>query len=147
MRSFRYGNLWALALMTAVVSMSSPAKPASVQQETGVRMIAVEGEGARYWPRWRGPSGQGVVPDNDAYPDTWSATENVLWQKPVPGRGHSSPVVWGDRIFITTAYDDGNRLSVLAFRRSDGSRLWETSRPRAHRKRFIRRTVMPLQRP
>ena len=46
-----------------------------------------------------------------------------------PGSGNSSPVVWGDRIFLTTAYDGGRRVSVLAYRRSDGRLLWETAAP------------------
>jgi outer membrane protein assembly factor BamB len=99
-------------------------------QNAGVRMIAVEGEGAKYWPRWRGPSGQGLV-STGTYPDTWSATQNVLWRTPVPGRGNSSPIVWGDRLFVSTAYDGGRRVSLLAFRRGDGGRLWETFVPAA----------------
>ena len=97
-------------------------------QEPAVRMIADEGDGAKYWPRWRGPSGQGVA-NGGRYPDTWSPTDGVLWEAAVPGSGNSSPIVWGDRIFVTTAYDGGRRLSVLAFQRSDGSRLWETFAP------------------
>src|SRR5688572_8213261 len=97
-------------------------------QDAAVQMIAVPGEGAKYWSRWRGPSGQGLV-TGSGYPDKWSATENVLWKKPVPGSGNSSPVVWGDRIFLTTAYDGGKRLSVLAYRRSDGAQLWESFAP------------------
>lgn len=93
-------------------------------QQATIQMVAVEGEGAKYWPRWRGPSGQGLVAGS-GYADTWSATQNVLWKTSVPGRGNSSPIVWGDRIFLTTAHDGGRRLSVLAFRRSDGARLWE----------------------
>jgi len=93
-----------------------------------VRMLAVEGEGARYWSRWRGPSGQGLV-SGSGYADTWSATQNILWKTPVPGRGNSSPVVWRDRIFLTAEYDGGRRLSVLAFRRADGARLWEVFAP------------------
>jgi outer membrane protein assembly factor BamB len=94
----------------------------------GVEMIPVDGEAAKYWSRWRGPSGQGVV-NGSGYPDTWSATQNVLWKKPVPGRGNSSPIVWNDRIFLTTAYEGGRRLSVIAIRRSDGSLLWEAFAP------------------
>ena len=45
--------------------------------DAGIRMVPVEGEGVDYWPRWRGPSGQGLV-DGSGYPDTWSASENVL---------------------------------------------------------------------
>lgn len=96
--------------------------------DEGVRMIAVEGEGAAYWPRWRGPSGQGYV-EGSGYPEVWSETENVLWRVPVPGRGNSSPIIWGDRIFLTTAYEGGRRLSILAFRRTNGERLWETTVP------------------
>ena len=47
----------------------------------------------------------------------------------MPGRGNSSPIVWRDRIFLTTAYDNGRRLSVLAYRRADGVKLWETFAP------------------
>jgi len=93
-----------------------------------VHMIAVEGEGARYWPGWRGPSAQGIV-SGGAYPDTWSDTENVRFRVGVPGNGNSSPVVWGDRLFLTTAYQGGEGLSLLCFRRSDGARMWETFVP------------------
>jgi outer membrane protein assembly factor BamB len=96
--------------------------------ELPVRMVTTEGEGARYWPRWRGPSGQGLV-TGSGYVDTWSDTDNVLWKVAVPGSGNSSPIVWRDRIFVTTAYDGGERLSVLAYRRADGKRLWETFAP------------------
>ena len=97
-------------------------------RQSGVQMIPVEGEGVKYWSRWRGPSGQGVASGN-AYPDKWSSTENVLWKVPLAGRGNSSPIVWGDRIFLTTAYEAGRRLSVLAYRRTDGSKLWESFVP------------------
>lgn len=99
-----------------------------VAQEPAIRMIGDEGEGARYWPRWRGPSSQGLV-TGTGYPDTWSSSQNILWKTPVPGSGNSSPIVWADRILLTTAYDRGRRLSVLAFRRSDGRLLWETFAP------------------
>lgn len=95
-----------------------------------VRMIEPDGKGSEYWPRWRGPSGQGLV-EGDGYVESWSATENVLWKVEVPGEGNSSPIVWGDRIFLTTAHDDGKRRSVLCFRRSDGKQLWETFAPDA----------------
>ncbi len=92
-----------------------------------VRMVAVEGEGASYWPRWRGPSGQGQV-EGTSYVDTWSKTDNVKWRAPVPGRGHSSPIVWGDYIFLTTAKGEAD-LFMLAFNRTDGRLLWETEVP------------------
>jgi len=109
-----------------LVSVRSSAVP--LPQGPSVSMIAITGEGARYWPRWRGPSGQGMV-SGTGYPDKWSATENVLWKVPVPGAGNSSPVIWGDRIFLTTARDGGRRLSLLAFNRSSGAQLWEAFAP------------------
>lgn len=54
------------------------------------------------WPALRGADGRGVSSET-ALPITWSATDNVLWKTAIPGRGHSSPIVWGDRIFLTTA--------------------------------------------
>ncbi|MGB7220601.1 MAG: PQQ-binding-like beta-propeller repeat protein [Vicinamibacterales bacterium] len=114
------------AVLGALASMLWPSR--LLTQSPDVRMLGVEGEGARYWSRWRGPSGQGLV-SGSGYPDAWSATQNILWKTPVPGRGNSSPVVWGDRIFLTAEYDGGRRLSVLAFRRSDGAWLWEVFAP------------------
>ena len=93
-----------------------------------VRMISVTGEGAKYWPRWRGPSGQGYVAPGK-YASTWSQNRNVKWRVPVPGSGNSSPIVWGERIYLTTAQNDGARLSLLAFNRADGKQLWETVVP------------------
>jgi outer membrane protein assembly factor BamB len=55
------------------------------------------------WPQFRGPQSAGLAPaDNDKLPDHWSATENVEWQADIAGRGWSSPVVWGQRVFLTT---------------------------------------------
>jgi len=57
--------------------------------------------GADDWPRFRGPSA-GVAADDPALPDTWSPTQNVVWKMDIPGIGWSSPVVWGDHVFVTT---------------------------------------------
>ena len=94
-----------------ILSMLSAAQPVVLLQEATVRMIAVEGEGAKYWPRWRGPSGQGLV-SSMGYPDKWSATENVLWKTPVPGVAVSSPIVWGDRIFVSTAVSSDTSAGI-----------------------------------
>ena len=95
-----------------------------------VTVVGVTGEAAKYWPRWRGPSGQGHVAGTN-YVDTWSDTTNVKWRVAVPGRGHSSPIVWQDHIFLTTGQDEGRRVSMLAFSRRDGKLLWETGVPTA----------------
>lgn len=57
---------------------------------------------AAHWPQFRGPNGNGVIV-NEKIPDTWSNEHNVRWKVSVPGRGWSSPVVWGDKVFLTTS--------------------------------------------
>ncbi|MBX3276506.1 MAG: PQQ-binding-like beta-propeller repeat protein [Acidobacteria bacterium] len=59
-----------------------------------------------HWPQFRGPGSLGVA-DDPALPDKWSTTENVAWKTPIPGMGWSSPIVWGDRIFLTTVVSAG----------------------------------------
>ena len=121
-----------LGLALALAAVALPARglvgPDAPPPADRVEIVPVEGEAAKYWSRWRGPSGQGLVAGTN-YPDRWSATENVLWRTAVPGDGNSSPIVWGDRIFLTTSRDGGAKLSLLCFRRSDGERLWETFAP------------------
>src|SRR5258708_7489528 len=104
--------------------------PLSVQAQDKVRMLPPDGDGAKYWPRWRGPSGQGLGVDGPC-PDKWSDTENVLWKVPMTGRGNSSPIIWEQHLFLTTAYENGKRRSILCFDRTDGKKLWETFVPEA----------------
>jgi hypothetical protein len=112
-------------LLVALVALALHVAPAPPEPVT---LIPVEGEGAKYWTRWRGPSGQGHVAGTN-YVDTWSDTTNVKWKVAVPGIGHSSPIVWRDHIFLTTSRDGGARMSMLAFSRSKGTLLWETAVP------------------
>lgn len=51
------------------------------------------------WPQFRGP-GAGVADDDPALPDTWSETENIVWKVDIPGQSWSSPIVWGDHVFL-----------------------------------------------
>lgn len=76
------------------------------------------------WPGWRGPGNQGISTETKA-PLTWSPKTNIRWKVEVPGAGVSSPVVWGDHIFLTAS--DGrlnDQLHVYAFHRKDGRILW-----------------------
>src|SRR5262245_35006879 len=90
------------AVAALALTTGSASRVATQARGDGIKMAADDGEGAKYWARWRGPSGQGLA-NGTGYPDTWSATQNVAWKVPVPGSGNSSPIVWGDRIFMTTA--------------------------------------------
>src|SRR5262245_46673318 len=58
------------------------------------------------WPQFRGPKSSGVAED-PALPEKWSATENVAWKTEIPGFGWSSPIVWGDKIFVTAVISAG----------------------------------------
>jgi outer membrane protein assembly factor BamB len=101
--------------------------------------------GQANWPQWRGPALNGVVP-GDA-PLEWSDSRNVSWKIEIPGRGYSSPIVWGDKLFLTTAVPTGkgsgpadagggrgpggnagvdeHRFVVMAFDRVSGKPLWQ----------------------
>lgn len=101
------------------------------------------------WHHWRGPYATGVAVDANP-PITWSATENMRWKVAIPGVGHATPIIWGDKIFVQTAIEgqkekaeeseNGNPFSgffggrndgpaykfdLLAINRSDGSILWQ----------------------
>lgn len=79
------------------------------------------------WTQWRGPTGNNHAAAGNSIPTEWSETKNVLWKAPVPGRGHSSPVVIGDRIILTTADEANQDQVVLGFDRKTGKQLWATS--------------------
>ena len=59
------------------------------------------------WPQWRGPLASGVAPSANP-PTEWSENKNVRWKIPLPGKGHSTPIIWGDRVFLTTAIPHGD---------------------------------------
>jgi outer membrane protein assembly factor BamB len=75
------------------------------------------------WPAWRGPAGNGTTTETDL-PGTWSQTENVTWKVPLPGPGNSTPVVFGDHVYLTCASDKGAVRSLLCFDRATGKELW-----------------------
>lgn len=78
------------------------------------------------WPWWRGPFRNGHAAPSQSPPTKWSDKENIVWRTPVPGRGHSSPIVVGKQIVLTTADAATQTHSVLAFDRETGKPLWKT---------------------
>ena len=62
------------------------------------------------WPHWRGPYANGVASDGNA-PLKWSETQNVKWKIEVPGYGHSTPIIWGDQLFVTTAISQNEQTN------------------------------------
>src|SRR5271165_5399926 len=114
--------------------------------------LAASDDGPGNWPSWRGPTANGISPLKDL-PSSWSADRNVAWKTPLEGRGLSSPVVWGDRIFLTsdvegeavegavppkhrmrgepfrhpdsTGMNKKHILKVMSFDAKTGKQLWE----------------------
>ena len=79
----------------------------------------------RDWPWWRGPSRNGIAAEQSV-PTKFGDKVGVLWKTPVPGRGHSSPIVVGNKIFLVTAETSPQVQSVVAFDRKTGKQLWKS---------------------
>ncbi len=75
---------------------------------------------AENWPQWRGPLGNGICREKNI-PSQWSRTKNVAWRLKLPGPAGASPIVWNDRIFLTSV--DGDQLILICVR-TDGKQLW-----------------------
>lgn len=78
------------------------------------------------WPWWRGPNRDGIAAPDQQPPLQWSETENVVWKAPLPGRGHGSPTVVGDQVFLATADEEREVQSVMCFDRRTGKQVWKT---------------------
>ena len=87
-----------------------------------VALVLASTAAAENWPGWRGPRGDGTSAEKNV-PVKWSENENIAWKSAIPGKGHSSPIVWGDRVFLVTAIDDERVL--LSVDRSTGDILWQ----------------------
>lgn len=86
--------------------------------------LAADAESSRgNWPRWRGPNQDGHSSET-GFPTQWN-DDSIQWKTPLKGEGQSSPVVWGERIFLTLARDKGKQRLVLCLNRNDGRILWE----------------------
>ncbi len=78
------------------------------------------------WPAWRGPTRDGQAAAAENPPVKWSETENVRWRAAVRGKGHGSPTVVGDRVYLATADHATEEQLVLCFDRATGTQVWET---------------------
>jgi outer membrane protein assembly factor BamB len=84
--------------------------------------VALTGS-AENWPGFRGPTRQGISSETNL-PLHWGAESNVLWKTAIPGIGWSSPIVWNDRVFVTTATDNGTSCRVISLDAKSGKILW-----------------------
>ncbi|MFM7928473.1 MAG: PQQ-binding-like beta-propeller repeat protein, partial [Pirellula sp.] len=83
--------------------------------------VAQAGKG--FWPQYRGPKGDGLADPTCDPAIEWSESKNIAWRTDIPGKAWSSPVVWGDKIWLTNAANDGLSMSVLAIDRNTGKVL------------------------
>lgn len=81
---------------------------------------------AANWPNWRGPTHDNIAPETTA-PMQWDKTKNIRWRVPLPEPGNSSPIVWGDKVFVTQAIEANGDRSILCYHRRDGKLLWNHS--------------------
>jgi len=79
---------------------------------------------AENWPAWRGPRGDGTSLETNV-PTQWSPTQNIVWKTELPGAGHSSPIVWGSRVFVTAALPGKQERALLCLERKTGRILWQ----------------------
>lgn len=79
---------------------------------------------AENWPGFRGPGRQGISNEKNL-PTQWSETSNIVWKTPIAGIGWSSPIIFGDLIFVTTATDEGASFHLLCLDRKTGAVLWD----------------------
>jgi outer membrane protein assembly factor BamB len=79
---------------------------------------------AENWPGFRGPTRQGISTERNL-PLHWGADSNVVWKTPIPGTGWSSPITWEDRLFVTTATENGTSCRVLSLDLKSGKILWD----------------------
>jgi outer membrane protein assembly factor BamB len=103
-----------------------------------VVLRALTADAGENWPAFRGPTADGHA-DDTGLPVTWSEEENIAWKTPIHGLGWSCPVIWGDRLWVTTATEDGTELSYLVLDRDTGEILrdevlFTVARPRFRHK-------------
>jgi len=102
------------------------------------------GVAAAHWPQFRGPQGQGISTETDL-PLRWDAKTNVRWKTALPGAGHASPIIWGERIFLTAYQKSGTepgRLLTLCVDKTSGRLLWRRD-ARATRIEAVHETNTP----
>lgn len=79
---------------------------------------------AQEWTRFRGPNGTGISESSASIPAEWSEN-NIKWKVPVPGTAHSSPVLWGNKLFLSTVSDNGSQQVLICFNAESGKPIWQ----------------------
>ena len=89
-----------------------------------VSFLGLSAARAEDWPCWRGPRLDGTSLEAGV-PLQWSKTENIAWKTAIPGKGHSSPIIWGDRVFVTSCVENEEQRLLFCLDRRDGKIIWQ----------------------
>jgi len=141
----RLSRSFAVTALVAILGTHAVAQSDDAAKESP-KGAAIAADPMDNWPQWRGPLATGVAPDADP-PIHWSEHANIRWKVELPGKGHSTPAIWGDRVFLTAAVPYGDalparhsaapgghdenpithrlRFVVVAVNRDDGKTLWQ----------------------
>jgi outer membrane protein assembly factor BamB len=93
-------------------------------KNTVIFLSLLANSSAGEWPGWRGPTGDGVVPDEKA-PLEWSIEKDVKWKVKIPGKGHASPIIWGDELFLVSADEESGERLLMCLSIKTGKTLWQ----------------------
>ncbi|MCA9040190.1 MAG: PQQ-binding-like beta-propeller repeat protein [Planctomycetaceae bacterium] len=124
----RYGHFFSVCMVTWLFvgcgPAETPVEEVSVSEvDAGEELPPLE-YGPTDWPYWRGPTQEGKVPVGAGSEKAWTTLENELWRVKVPGKGHASPTIYGNQIFLVTADEAAETQSLLAYDRDSGAELW-----------------------
>lgn len=100
-----------------------PGLQGCAQKKSEGKEVSAQGVGEE-WPGWRGPRGDGTSLET-GIPVRWNKSENIHWKVAIPGKGHSSPIIWGDRVFVTTCLENEQKRVLICLDRGDGKVIWE----------------------
>ncbi|MBA4107921.1 MAG: serine/threonine protein kinase [Pirellula sp.] len=121
-----------IRLLAVVAAMTVPLQAHCQQVDDQISVDADD------WPWWRGPNRNGIAEANQDPPTEWSASQHVAWKSPITGRGHSSPTVVGENVFLATADEEQETQSVLCYDRETGQQRWQSI---VHRGRLMRKNA------
>ncbi len=122
-RSFR--TLWFLIVGLSLFGSLNAQERSTWDIQWGWDRAEVERAGGGFWPQYRGAHGDGHAAEASDPPVEWGEDKNLAWKKEMAGRAWSSPVVYGDRIFLTNASEDGLTMSAVCVERASGKTVWE----------------------
>jgi outer membrane protein assembly factor BamB len=110
-------------------------------------LACVSAAHAENWPEFRGPGRQGISTETNL-PLKWNQKENILWKSAIPGDSWSTPIIWGDRVFLTTATEEGQSCRILCLEATSGKTLWDKEvfrqKPRKKEQRNSYATPSPV---